>query len=561
MDAGKVKLLGLSAVTMVTTVCGVSMGTASAAEPAADAGSIHSEVNQEREWIPKSQDNDNDVKVDMEHVDKTNGSNVTVNVREVRLQVEDKAVSPEELQAVLKDVSMGDKNFSQIQSMADKLTEYLHKKGYMTAQAYLPTQEIANGVITINVVLGHYGDTVFENTSGLATSRAEGFTHPSKKGRLIRRDEMERLLLIMNDIPGVKAHAYVFPGKVEGTADVRYELTTTEKQEGYLYTDNYGNRLTGRWRIGGSWSYNNLSHVGDQLSLSYIQSSNHLLRNYDFRYELPVGNFGTVAGIEIYRTNYDIVDSDYGEYGIANGLRLYTRNSLKRTRNNNLFFLAELERNRMSDRNTFYEKKISSNALRLGLEGDNRTRKSASSYRLMHSIGRLSLDNATAWYNDFHNTRGTWQKTFMDVYHIQNLNPRLDLHMHLKAQYPWTNLDSSEKMYISGYNGVRAFPVGEGGGDKGVLGSLELRYQTGSPYWQLAAFWDGGWVQTYRNAIDGDTDRTKAMHGLGIGAIWRNTKTKSYARLDYAYPLGNRYSKSYKHNIGGTVWFRFIQQF
>ena len=563
MSRKNTKKLAISAMAVAAAIGGANFDTVYAApEVFPDAGSVHSGVNQERDWAPKAPESD--VKVDMEPVDNSK-NDIRVNVKEVRLNVDDKAVTPKELADVLKGEGTGEKTFSQVQALADKLTNYLQKKGYMTAQAYLPTQEIVNGVVTIQVMLGHYGDTSYDNSSQLATSRADGFTHPSRKGKLIKRGPMDKLLLIMNDIPGVKAHAYLYPGSKQGTADVRYKLTTTEKQGGYIYVDNYGSRFSGRWRIGGSWNYNNLSHVGDQLSLSYLQSFNHLLKNYDFRYELPVGNFGTFAGIELYRTDYELSDPyrAFGAHGVSDGIRLYTRTSLKRTRDNNLFFLAEIDHNKLTDRYSYYnlESKKSSNAFRFGFDGDNRTSKSASTYKIMHSVGRLSMDNALAWALDVYDTHGTWQKTVLDAYHIQRLQPRLDLHLRLRAQYPWSALDSSEKMYIGGYNAVRAFPVGETGGDKGILGSMELRYQTGSPSWQLSAFWDGGWVQYNKNSTAGETDRSTALQGLGLGVIWNNRSSKSYARLDYAYPIGGSYSKSYGKNIGGTWWFRFIQMF
>ena len=107
-------------------------------------------------------------------------------------------------------------------------------------------------------------------------------------------------------------------------------------------------------------------------------------------------------------------------------------------------------------------------------------------------MGRMYMDSDYAKYFDYYDTDGFWQKTNLDIYHIQRLSNRVNLHASLLAQYAWHNLDSSEKFYIGGYNAVRAFPQGESGGDHGLLASLELRYQTGNPHFQLAAFYDAG---------------------------------------------------------------------
>ena len=99
-------------------------------------------------------------------------------------------------------------------------------------------------------------------------------------------------------------------------------------------------------------------------------------------------------------------------------------------------------------------------ALRFGFRGDSRNSRSASSYKLMQSMGRMYMDSDYAKYFDYYDTDGFWQKTNLDIYHIQRLSNRVNLHASLLAQYAWHNLDSSEKFYIGGYNAVRAFPQG-----------------------------------------------------------------------------------------------------
>ena len=85
---------------------------------------------------------------------------------------------------------------------------------------------------------GAYDDISFDNSSELLTSRAEGLTHRAKKDRVINKHELDRMLFILNDIPGVKAHAFLSPGKSNGEAYTVFKLTTTEKQGGFIYVDN-----------------------------------------------------------------------------------------------------------------------------------------------------------------------------------------------------------------------------------------------------------------------------------------------------------------------------------
>ena len=82
----------------------------------------------------------------------------------------------------------------------------------------LPEQEIKDGVVTMRVLIGHYDRAAFENASELYTSRAIDFVPAARPGKQILRKPLDRELLILNDIPGVRAHAYLSPGRTTGTA-------------------------------------------------------------------------------------------------------------------------------------------------------------------------------------------------------------------------------------------------------------------------------------------------------------------------------------------------------
>ena len=525
-----------------------------------DAGSVAAGVNQDREWKPKA--DEADVKVDLGQP-TGKGAEIKLHVNQIRF-IGATNIPEADLQALVAPDIKEDISVADLWKIAGKVTEYLHKQGYMASLAVLPEQEIKDNIVTIQVLLGYYDKVGFENESKMTTGRAVGLTHAARPDKLIERKPLDRALLILNDIPGVKGHAFLAPGGRQGTSNIIFRLTTTETDGGVAYIDNYGSRFTGRWRIGGSYHWNNISHVGDQIQIGYLQSFGRGIQNYDFRYELPVGNDGTFAGIEFFRTDYTLGEqyAKYDAYGVSHGWKLYSRTPLKRTLNNNLYFHFAISHTTLTDRMARIpqDSEKHGDALRFGLDGDSRNARSASSYKLMQTMGRMYMDNADAQRNDkSYQTAGFFQKTNLDIYHIQRLNSRFTLHASLTAQYAWKNLDSSEKFYIGGYNAVRAFPQGETGGDHGILGSLELRYQTGNPHFQLAVFYDAGWVKLNRDPLPNATNTTRHLAGAGIGVIFSDNG-HSYARLDYAYPLSNRHSDTYGGNISGTWWFQFVQR-
>ena len=144
-------------------------------------------------------------------------------------------LTEEELQAVVQAELGKEKSVADLWSMAGKVTDYLHSKGYMVALAILPPQEIRNGQVKMEILMGHYDRIGFTNQSDLLTERAVSLTHRVRPGKIIERDSLDRTLL----------------------------------NRGYVYTDNYGSQYTGRWRVGTAWNWNNISHVIQGISFMH----------------------------------------------------------------------------------------------------------------------------------------------------------------------------------------------------------------------------------------------------------------------------------------------------
>jgi hypothetical protein len=58
-------------------------------------------------------------------------------------------------------------NLQGLQIMAQRITRHYQQAGYPVARAYLPAQEIRDGVVTLAVLEGQYGQVKLDNTSTL----------------------------------------------------------------------------------------------------------------------------------------------------------------------------------------------------------------------------------------------------------------------------------------------------------------------------------------------------------------------------------------------------------
>ncbi len=127
----------------------------------------------------------------------------------------------------------------------------------------------------------------------------------------------------------------------------------------------------------------------------------------------------------------------------------------------------------------------------------------------------------------------------------------------MSTQWATHNLDSSEEFGLGGPGGVRAYPVGEGYGDRGWVGQVELRYTLAA--WAPYAFYDAGKVTTNaRPWMPGLNERQVAGAGVGVrfqqAAAWR-----ADASIAWRSQGGAAQSDTVQHNPTG--WLTLSHQF
>ncbi|MBO6235326.1 MAG: ShlB/FhaC/HecB family hemolysin secretion/activation protein, partial [Schwartzia sp.] len=197
-----------------------------------------------------------------------------------------------------------------------------------------------------------------------------------------------------------------------------------------------------------------------------------------------------------------------------------------------------------------------SHSVHLGLEGYNRWAGSAVDYGVTLTTGTLGGDSDRA--RDFARlteTDGAFTKLEATATGIQALGHQTDVMLKVSGQTAFNNLDSSEEMYLGGANGVRAYPQGEGSGDEGVLGTLELRYHTNLPGLILSTYFDAGYTRSMHNATAAVPNNFgTTLKGWGVGISY--TKPNDwFARFDYARRIGGFDGMSSDAASKDRMWF------
>lgn len=459
----------------------------------------------------------------------------------------------------------------ELQSLAGRLTRYLRDQGYLVAAAYIPAQTVADGTVEIAVQVGRYGQIRLENHAGLTPAAPAAFLHNLQSGDTIEQAKLERALLLLNDLAGIRARATLSPGKEAGTADLTIETSATAKTSGALYSDNWGSRYTGRTRYGTQITVNNLSGAGDALRLGGLTTADGI-DNYNVGYGIPVGADGTTFDISYSHVGYTLGDSfaTLNATGRAAVTGYQLSYPFKRSRSASLYGSFGYDHKQLRDDMAGYGSynPRSSGLWHIGLSGntaDTWLGGGTSSFSLTQYWGRLDLTDTVSLATDAATaqTDGRFTKTELAYQRRQAVAQNLNFNLSLTGQLAGKNLDSSEKLYLGGADGVRAYPQGEAGGDQGYKLTGELAWRlpgasAGHNNLYLNTFYDYGSVMTNKDPYTTGANR-RSLAAAGLGFLW--VRDSDFAvRLDYAWKVGHAAATA-DTDQNGRCWLQAVKYF
>lgn len=435
------------------------------------------------------------------------------------------------LKVILGDVVGKTYDLAGLKGLANQITTYYRNSGYPFAHAYIPAQPITDGALRIDIVEGKYGQVQAMGDASL-TLQADKFLAPLASGSVIASESLERIALIIDDLPGVRAVPIIRPGQEVGTGDLDVQIERDRRFGGEVGLDNFGNRYTGRNRTRASMHIDSPFTLGDQITVSGLYTEEDMWLG-SVGYSIPLGSQGLRGNISYAHTYYELGKefANSESHGTAKVTSAGLSYPIIRSQKANLTVSASYQYKDLNDQrdvaNTS-DSKSSDNLpvalnfdLRDSLGGGGITYGSTS-----WTHGKLNLDSTLkAGDRTTAKTDGSYDKFNLDLARLQALPANFTLFGRVSAQWATDNLDSSEGFGLGGANGVRAYPTGEGFGDEGWLAQVELRYtatlantSTLSPY----VFYDSGRVRINHDTWDNaESHRSITGAGLGLRANYR----------------------------------------
>lgn len=478
---------------------------------------------------------------------------------EVRIHINDitfrghSLFSQTELRRVVQDKLSSDLTLNEIYELADRVTRFYRRNGYILATATVPAQKISDGNIVFEIIEGRLGSVSFHGNHAYRSSwlagQMEGLHPEAEVAPVIQVSRLEHELLLLNDLPGLVAQAVIVPGKEFGQSDVQINLSE-QKLNYTLQLDNYGRTGLGVTRLSGGVRFNSVVYDGDRMKFDALVSSGANVSYADLGYDVVSNREGGRVGFDVSRFGYDV---DTARIGFSNAVNA----TLSGSGNNYKLFYKQPWVRQVNDTRTAefgLVRKETDQSGTLSLDDKNNVSINLASLtldferRLGLSLQHLTALLETNFNQGDKNVQGAKQvgKLTLDYRYLRPFFDRFSILAHALVAYSSRPLADTERVRLGGPYNIRAYQSGEVSGDYGWYVSTDLGYAV-SQYRlgnnvvapRLSVFADWGSVYDHAKLV-GERSHT-ALADLGV-ALDLSINTRYTIKATVATPVSDTQS-------------------
>ena len=471
--------------------------------------------------------------------------------------------------------------FSELKKIAVLVTRYLREeKGHLLSRAYIPAQDVTSGTVFINIMLTSLDGPVSVKLTSDARIKShiiDKIASGALKGdQAIHLKDLERSVLLINDLPGISARAYLDKGTLPGTSRITIEAQEGGTVSALVFADNFGNRYTGTFRRAAQVVFSDSMGWGDLFSITYLNADD--LNHGKVNFSVPVGHYGTFWNTSYSGLHYELGGKlkDLKAAGNAYTIATDLQHPVKRTKKTSIWgglgYKQLLLEDKLNSAVTS-DRAVSVSDISLTCNFfDDFWGGGLASFGVNLNPGYLDMTDGKSSDDTGARTDGHFFKAVYTAARLQKATDKISLFFSARGQFADSNLDSSQKIILGGPTGVRAYPIGEASGDEGHIMTFEKRYDLSfMPSWlrtQIVAFYDAGYIRlhknTWTNAVTNMTGKNHYwLQGAGIGLNFEK-KGAYRIQLSYAHKTDSNDGKdSLENNAdnrsdGGQFWAQAI---
>ncbi|WP_258040691.1 ShlB/FhaC/HecB family hemolysin secretion/activation protein [Pseudanabaena sp. BC1403] len=442
---------------------------------------------------------------------------------------------------------------SQLQQIADKITQIYQDRNYITSRAILAPQDIKDGVVTIQVregslervdvkrsgdVVGRLNDSYIRDRILQAGSTPLNFTSLEDALQLLRSDPL------IGDI-----RANLTTGSQQNQSILQITLSEAKSLSIRPFFDNYGNTSTGIYRVGVNLQELNTTGIGDSLFAGYTRSGSSDV--YQLNYQYPINPQAGTISFNFSAGQNPITEKPFDSLNILTDSQTYElayRQPLLRSPREEFTLGASIafensgsyfgNRSFNFQNFKFDDGRSQSRVLRFSQDYLNRDPDGA---WVLRSTLNLGLNILGATIRNDGSPDGRFFYWIGQVLRVQRLGNDKDTlaFFRLNMQFSRDQLLSLNRFSIGGPQSIRGYRQNQLAGDSGIQASVEFQFpvardEEGSAIVKLLPFVEAGTIWN----SSGINSTTQSLFGLGLGATYQPLRNLTL-RLDYGIPLVN----------------------
>jgi hemolysin activation/secretion protein len=436
--------------------------------------------------------------------------------------------------------------FSELLKARSLITDLYVSRGYITSGAFIPTQDLQNGVVKIQVIEGGLEEIKITGVERLSPDYVRSRMNIAT-GAPLNRDRLIQALQVLQINPLIASvSAELSAGTRAGQNILEVRIREAKSLSAQLSLDNNRAPSVGSLRRKVQVSEANLTGLGDTLSVGYSNTDGS--NSYDLSYTLPINPYNGTIAFAFNNGNSNVLEKPFNILDIYANSTSYDftfRQPIEQTPSQEIAmgFTASYRESLTSllkipfplyagaDDNGVTKIAV----LRAFQEFTQRSSQSVISLRSQFSLGLGGVlgSNVNTSFPDsrFVSWRGQSQ-------YVNLLAPDTFLLLRGDLQFGDRALLPSEQIGFGGQDTLRGYRQDVLLGDNGLNLSAELRVPIlRIPEWegllQIVPFVDAAAVWTSSGEANSSSN---TLLGTGLGLRWRVGNTLDL-RLDYGIPL------------------------
>ncbi len=248
-----------------------------------------------------------------------------VTVREIRV-TGSTVFSPDELAQVARPFVDRKLTTEDLEELRQALTTLYTDQGYVNSGAFIPDQDVTDGILEVQLVEGILSDIQVEQVEGAKWFRPYYFTSRIAQSAGVPLNIFslrERLQLFLQDDRLTRLNSELGPGSGPGKAVLKVRVEEALPYQIFFEFNNFQSPNIGQYRGTLTAVDRNLFGLGDVFRFTFGQSEG-LKTLADGGYLLPITPWGTTLGVEFSRSDFRVSEAPSDVFDIRSATNVYT---------------------------------------------------------------------------------------------------------------------------------------------------------------------------------------------------------------------------------------------